>query len=451
MQTSEYVIVVSSIGGTVSVVSDALGKTELRVKGVATVAEAAAVITADGPPALVVSDAQLEDGTAIDVMAARLGPPSPAPVVVVTEPDHVELAVEAMRHGANAFLNRPLNGGTMRHALRRALGVSRRASHRMGGHVIEAKPFVGLSPAIRQLAEDAAIAARTDVPVLVTGETGTGKGILVRWLHDESVRARGPFIDVNCSSLSKELFESELYGFERGAFTGAATSKVGLIEAAHGGTMFLDEIADLDLTVQPRLLKVVEDGRFRRLGSVLERHSDARFVAASNTELNQLVSAGRFRQDLLFRINTLTLRCPSLRERMDDVPALAIRLAAAVSADLGRASLCIAPDAMAELLDHHWPGNIRELHHVIQRAAIMCTDGVIRASDVRFRAPAVEASTGLLVGGPLTLEALQRRHIQAVLEAEGWNVELAAHRLGIPRSTLYQKIKTLQLGARDPT
>jgi len=450
MTSTPDVLVVTGLEATKAVVAQALRDAGLRARFVRTVLEAAQILAGASPPGLIVADAELPDGTVLDIMAARLGPPAPAPVVVVTEPDAVELAVEAMKRGAEAFLNLPLTLEVFRRTLDRALRPSRRGSTLAGGHVIDAAPFVGPSIVMRELANQAAIAAQSDASVLISGETGTGKGVLARWLHDESPRARGPFVDVNCSSLSKELFESELYGYEKGAFTSAVTAKMGLMEAANRGTMFLDEIGDLDLSVQPRFLKVVEERRFRRLGSVRDQHSDVRFIAASNMDLTRMVQEGRFRQDLLFRINTLTLHCPPLRERPEDIPALATRLAAAAAADLDRPALAIGTDAMDALLAHWWPGNIRELHHVIQRAAIVCTDGVIRAGDLRLGAAPPDVPTAALVGGPLTLGALQLRHIQAVLEAEGWNVDRAAQRLGIPRSTLYQRIRQHQLGARDP-
>jgi DNA-binding NtrC family response regulator len=441
-------LVVSGHAETASIVARVLLDGGVETTLVGSVRAAADVLAAaDGPPALIVVDTELPDGTVLDVMAARLGPAAPAPIVVLTAPDAMELAVEAMKWGAEGFLNKPVAVEVLRKVFERALEPRRRASAVVGGHVIEATPFVGPSPATRELAEQAAIAARTDAHVLISGETGTGKGVLARWVHDESARARGPFVDLNCSSLSKDLFESELYGFEKGAFTSAANAKVGLVEAANRGTMFLDEIGDLDPSVQPRLLKVVEERRFRRLGSVRDQFSDVRFIAASNMDLPRLVREGRFRQDLLFRINTLTLSCVPLRNRAEDIPALATRLAAAVAVDLGRPALAISPDAMEALTAYAWPGNIRELHHAIQRASIVSAGGVIRAGDLRLGAGTQEMPALSLVGGDLTLEALQLRHIQAVLEAEGWNVDKAAQRLGISRSTLYQKIKQHQLGS----
>lgn len=400
------------------------------------------------PVLLVVTDTVLADGTVLDVMAARRGAAAFAPVLVVAATDAIELAVEAMRRGAVAFLTKPISPAMVAKAVERALAPAPSVPGRTGEGVgVRSTPFLGSSRLIRELADEVGRVSGSDAPLLIHGETGTGKGVLARWIHDDGQRARGPFVDVNCASLSRDLFESELYGFEKGAFTSAAATKIGLIEAANRGTMFLDEIGDLDVSVQPRLLKVIEDKRFRRLGSVREQQSDVRFIAASNHDLPELVREKRFRQDLLYRINTLVLTCPPLRQRPEDIPAIATRLLEAAATDLRRAPLVIAPDAMAVLMAHAWRGNIRELRHVIERAALVCADGTIAAADLRLGPDAAGADPASRDDDALTLEVIQLRHIKVALEAEGWNVERAAQRLGIPRSTLYQKIKTHQICA----
>lgn len=315
------------------------------------------------------------------------------------------------------------------------------------GGGVRTTPFLGSSSVIRALSAEVAQVSGSDAPLLIVGETGTGKGVLARWIHTASARAAGPFVDVNCASLSKDLFESELYGFEKGAFTGATDAKVGLIAAAHHGIMFLDEVGDLDPRVQPRLLKVIEDKRFRRLGSVREQHSDVRFIVASNHDIEALVRERRFRQDLFYRINCLTLTCPPLRQRVEDIPAVVAQLLASVARDPRGREAVMAPDAMDAVLSHRWPGNIRELRHVIERAAIVCVDGVITAADLRLGPNAPPPKAVRPGDDVLTLQAMQNQHITSVLEGEGWNVERAAQRLGVPRSTLYQKIRTYQLGA----
>jgi DNA-binding NtrC family response regulator len=424
----------------------ALAAAGLTCLVVTSVGEAARSLAMGMPVALVIAECLLPDGTVLGLIAAQ---PRGAevPIIVVAAGGADDLAAEAMRRGAVAVVDKPLDADRLAMALGRVLGDGRAPTAAMPGRG-GPMPFLGTSPAIRALSDEVARLAGSEAPLLIHGETGTGKGVLARWIHGESVRGTGPFVDVNCAGLSKELFESELCGFEKGAFTGATDRKVGLIEAANHGTMFLDEIGDLDPAVQPRLLKIIEERRFRRLGSVREQQSDVRFVAASNQDLGQLVREKRFRQDLLFRINTIILTCPPLRDRVEDIPVIAAALLESAALDLKRPSLTITPAAMEALLAHPWPGNIRELQHVIERAALVSATGAIAVSDLRLTAELADLATAPgTSAGVETLEALQLRHIQMVLEAEGWNVERAAQRLGMSRSTLYQRIKTHQLGA----
>jgi len=296
-------------------------------------------------------------------------------------------------------------------------------------------PFVGASRAIRELAGEASRVAASSAPVLLTGETGTGKGVLARWLHAHSPRAAGPFLDLNCAGLSPELLDSELFGHERGAFTGAVSAKVGLLEAASGGTVFLDEIGDIGLPVQGRILKAIEEGRFRRVGGVKDLTVDIRLVAATHRDLSERVRSGAFREDLFFRVSTLPLRLPALRERLEDLPVLAERLIA--RAGLRRVSL--SQDALERLAAHAWPGNVRELRNVLERALVLGEGDVLRAGDLRLEARPAPAAAGA------SLDEVERAHILRVLADEDYRVAEAAERLGIPRSTLYQKLKVFGL------
>jgi DNA-binding NtrC family response regulator len=280
--------------------------------------------------------------------------------------------------------------------------------------------------------------------VLIKGETGIGKGVLAQWLHEEGPRSQEPFVDLNCAGLSKDFLETELFGHEKGAFTGAAAAKQGLLEVAHRGTVFLDEIGDLDPQVQPKLLKVLEEKRFRRLGDVRDRQVDIRLVAATHHDLLALVEQKRFRSDLYFRVHTLPLEVPPLRERAEDIRPLAAQLLAAISAELGRPPLLLERDAEETLAGYAWPGNIRELKNVLERAALFCDGPALGRRELRFEATALAAEGG-------TLEEVERRHIERTLREEGGRVELAARRLGVPRSSLYQKLKKLGLTPGAPS
>jgi transcriptional regulator with PAS, ATPase and Fis domain len=279
--------------------------------------------------------------------------------------------------------------------------------------------------------------------VLILGETGTGKGVLARWLHENSPRADEAFVDLNCAGLTRELLETELFGHEKGAFTSATASKQGLFEVAHRGTIFLDEVGDVDLQIQPKLLKVLEEKRFRRLGDVRDWQVDVRLIAATHQDIGQLVREKRFRDDLYFRISTIPLSFPSLRDRIEDIPTLAQYLLNKVSADLGRGELMLDQGCIQALQAYSWPGNIRELRNVIERAVLLSDQKQISLNDLHFdghtqlRAPFLDTN--------LTLLEIEKQHIERVLQEEHGRVEKAAKRLGIPRSSLYQKIKKHQI------
>jgi DNA-binding NtrC family response regulator len=272
------------------------------------------------------------------------------------------------------------------------------------------------------------------------GETGTGKGVLARWLHENGPRKREPFVDLNCAGLTREFLETELFGHEKGAFTGAISSKQGLFDVAHGGTLFLDEIGDVDPQIQPKLLKVLEEKRFRRLGDVNDRTVDVRLIGATHHDLESMSADGRFRSDLYFRINTLTMRLPALRERPDDIPLLAAQILSHLALTSSRRDMRISDEAMRSLQAYAWPGNVRELRNVLERALLFAEGNVLHPADLAltFRGAPQSGSLGDL---SLTLEQVERNHIVRVLEAEHGYVERAAVRLGVPRSSLYQKIK----------
>jgi transcriptional regulator with GAF, ATPase, and Fis domain len=286
------------------------------------------------------------------------------------------------------------------------------------------------------LAEQARRLAAAGATVLIQGETGVGKGVLAQWIHEHGPRAREPFVDLNCAALTRELLESELFGHRKGAFTGAVQDKVGLLEVAHRGTLFLDEIGDLDLEVQPKLLKVLEDKRFRRLGDVTDRPVDVRLVAATHQDLAVAADEGRFRSDLYYRISTVPLRVPPLRERQADIPRLAEHLLDRIAAELGRLSVRLSTESMDTLCAYAWPGNVRELKNVLERAVLLSSHDLLTPADLQFQARA-----GVEAPHDLSLDATERRHIELVLRLTEGNVAEAARRLDVPRSSLYEKIK----------
>jgi DNA-binding NtrC family response regulator len=304
-------------------------------------------------------------------------------------------------------------------------------------------PFLGESPAIRRLAEASAKVANNQSPVLIQGETGCGKGVLATWLHENGPRSEEPFIDLNCAGLTREFLESELFGFEKGAFTGAITAKPGLLEVGHRGTIFLDEIGDIDPNVQPKLLKVVEEKRFRRMGDVRDRFIDVRLIAATHQDLRHLIETKVFRSDLYFRISTVPLAIPPLRERQEDIPAIAHSLLLRICSDMARPPVELSAKAVERMRSYYWPGNIRELRNVLERALLFADRPALEPDDLSFEPNTNHRSNSY--NAAWTLEELERFHISTAFESERQNVDKTAKRLGIAKSTLYQKLKTMNL------
>jgi DNA-binding NtrC family response regulator len=403
-------------------------------------------------------DYSLPDGTALELMAQIKQQGIDVPVVVLTGHGSIELAVLAVKEGAEQFLTKPVELSSLAHVLDRVIEHQQNSRRILAVQssrqtASEDGLISGRSPAVRALAHDAQTAAACDAPILIEGETGTGKGMLAKWIHGASARASEAFVDLNCAGLPRELLESELFGHEKGAFTGATNSKPGLVEAAHRGTMFLDEIGDTDIAVQPKLLKIVEEKRFRRLGDIGERRVDVRFIAASNKSLMQLVDQGEFREDLYYRLNTLVLRLPPLRHRKEDIPMLVQQLLQRLSREIGRPIPRVEAGALEALQGHTWPGNIRELRNVLERAMLAAGSGaqVLRAGDLRLTASTRRSASVQIPATAETLKEVEWLHIQRVLEEEKGSVGRASKRLGIPRSSLYQKLKLRDAaGGRTP-
>jgi len=412
-------------------------------------ATAMAKIRAHRPDAIIL-DYKLPDGTALDLLPQIQAIDESVAVILLTAHATIDLAVAAMKQGANHFLTKPVELPALLVVLERALDTSRAMHAGLAERTKESRnhldPFAGTSDAIRALEADVQRFVASDRAVLIQGETGTGKGVLAAWLHRNSRRRQESFIDLNCAGLSKELLESELFGHERGAFTGAVQPKQGLLDVAHRGTLFLDEIGDIDLQVQPKLLKVLEEKQFRRLGDVKPRFADVRLVAATHHDLGVAVREKRFREDLYFRINTIIVRLPPLRERREDIPGLATDMLARVANEMGRGEPKLSDSGVRALQEYSWPGNLRELKNVLERSLLLCDGGEIRRSDLRFEQST--AGRGTEDEGALTLEEMESLHIKRVLADEGGSVERAATRLGITRNTLYYKLRKHRLTTR---
>jgi DNA-binding NtrC family response regulator len=417
-----------------------------EVREADSVAQADASFRAERPDAVIL-DNNLPDGDGVDLIAPLRALDASMPILVLTAHGSIEMAVRAVKEGADQFLTKPVELPALLVVVERLLENQRNRQARLVGRTRSARqavdPFLGQSPVIRRLAEQARRVLASASPVLLHGETGTGKGVLAQWLHQNGPRADEAFVDLNCAGLSREFLETELFGHEKGAFTGAHAAKPGLLDMAHRGTLFLDEVGDMDLAVQAKLLKVLEEQRFRRLGDVRDRQVDLRLIAASHLDLKHLVAEGRFRGDLFYRISTLPLQVPALRERGEDLLALARVLLSGIGAEVGRTGLDLEPDACRLLEGYSWPGNIRELRNVLERAVLL--GGATRLGAGHLREAGIGLAAAEAAPARLSLEEAERRHIAGVLALEDGNVESAAAVLGLSRSALYKRLKTLQI------
>ena len=395
---------------------------------------------------VVVADYSLPDGTSLDILPQVKKLNEETPFVILTAHGSIDLAVRAIKDGAEQFLTKPVESKALLVLVKRLLQQQRLRKRqevvaRTQPGMLD--PFVGTSPQIRRLDEQAALMLEWDSPVLILGETGSGKGVLARFLHAHGPRREEAFVNLNCAGLTRELLESELFGHERGAFTGAVNPKPGMLEVGHRGIVFLDEIGDMDPAIQPKLLKALEEKTFRRLGDVRDRHVDIRLIASTNLDLEQMVRAKRFRDDLYYRISTLTLRIPPLRERPEDIPVLARNILASVSMRMGRPIARLTPDAEALLARYPWPGNIRELANVLERAMILVKGDTLDAAGLGL--DAVPQPSPREDGRLLTMKEMERQHVERVLARTAGNVTEAAAILGMARRTLYDRMKSLGL------
>ncbi len=408
---------------------------------------AAYKIFAAARPDVAILDFQLPDGTALDLLVKFKELEPNVPIVVLTGYGSMELGVTLIKKGAEQCLAKPVEPTALLMIVHKLLENSRNQQKQLANSTrrrrVVLDPFLGESTQIKRLGEAASKVANSQSPVLVQGETGTGKGVLATWLHENGPRAEESFVDLNCAGLTKEFLESELFGHEKGAFTGAITAKPGLLEVGHRGTIFLDEIGDIDPNVQPKLLKVVEEKKFRRMGDVRDRFVDVRLIAATHQNLRHLIETKMFRNDLYFRISTVPLTIPPLRERQDDIPAVAHVLLNRICSDMARPRAQLSEKAVERLRSYYWPGNIRELRNVLERALLFTDQLVLDSADLAFEPTPENRSNSYK--SDWTLAELERFHITEVFSGENHNVDKTAKRLGIAKSTLYQKLKTLHL------
>ncbi|TNE92108.1 MAG: sigma-54-dependent Fis family transcriptional regulator [Deltaproteobacteria bacterium] len=397
------------------------------------------------PVDLVLTDFKMPGMSGIDVLRAVRTLDPDVEVLVMTAYGTVETAVEAMKEGAYDFVAKPLKRlelvTTVKKALeKRALTIENRHLREQLGEVGEGQ-IIGRSSAMRELLDECEQVAPSDATVLITGESGTGKGRLARAIHRMSRRKDGPLVTVNCAALPEALLESELFGYEKGAFTGAAGKKEGRFDLAAGGTLFLDEITEVSPVVQVKLLRVLQDGEYERVGGTRTLHADVRVVAASNRDIEQAVAEGRLREDLYYRLNVIHLAVPPLRERNDDVPLLAHHFLARFTAKNNKDLAGFEPEALEALSAWSWPGNVRELENAVERAVVLCRDDRIGLDDLprAVRAGRGERDQSVSFAVPTPLKDVERRMIEETLRYTQGDKGLAASLLGTTARTLYRR------------
>ena len=421
----------------------------------ATTGKEALVTFADFSPDIVLLDVQLPDFSGMDLLRQFKMYSETAAVIMMSGVGHIDRVIESMKLGAETFLQKPFDYDTLTLTLQqvsRIAATQRELTALRRTDAKDADRLPGLSPAITQLNDILGQIARAPSPVLIEGESGTGKGVMARLLHNRSPRTRAPFVDLNCAGLSKELLESELFGHERGAFTNAMNTKQGLFEIAADGTLFLDEIGEMELTVQARLLKAIEEKKFRRVGGTRDIRADFRLIAATNRDLSAEVAGSRFRGDLYYRLNVVKLRMPSLRERMEDLPILVQEILRPLAKEMGRAIPKVSPRALKKLETYPWPGNIRELRNVLERALLTLRVDEIRSEDLQIEregGPAVAPRSGSLPVEEWDIQPLDKvvgAYVAAAVKAAGGNIRKAARQLQISPSTLYARLKDAGVG-----
>ncbi len=418
-----------------------------QVSAVGSGAEALRLITTNQFQA-VVTDLRLDETDGLQILAAVKERSPETEVILITGFGSVDTAVEAMKTGAYDYLAKPVDPDDLVLTLKKA--VERRQLRRQVAYLQKEVAqqaglghIVALSPAMRQVMALVHQVAQNDATVLIEGESGTGKELMAKYIHHSGGRAPGPFVAINCGALPENLLESELFGHVKGAFTGAIKDKKGLFEVADGGTLLLDEIGETSASFQVKLLRVLEDGTFRRVGGTIEHRVNVRIIAASNKDLSRLVQEGHFRRDLYYRLKVIPIYLPPLRKRPADIKPLAEHFVAHYANHMGRRQSSLSAEAITRLEAHAWPGNVRELENAIERALIFCQGQEIQPADLPLEActpPTAEFGMSEM-STDLSLQTMEKIHIRRVLEHCQWNRSRAARELEIGYNTLWRKMK----------
>jgi two-component system response regulator PilR (NtrC family) len=437
-----------------------LGRMDIQTRSAADLSSARTLL-AEQPFDFCLTDMNLPDGNGIELVEHVQSNFPNTPIAMITAHGNMESAVEALKAGAFDFVSKPVNLDLLRQLVDAALNLE--PLERLAAEQTNEHQLLGQSAIIESLRKQVTKLARSQAPVYISGESGSGKELVARLLHRLGPHSNAPFIPVNCGAIPTELMESEFFGHVKGSFTGATADKQGLFQAANGGTLFLDEVADLPLAMQVKLLRGIQEKAIRPIGAQKETAVDVRIVSATHKDLAAEVTANRFRQDLYYRINVIELKVPSLRERQEDIPELAAYLLRRVEKGYDQPATKISAEAMAALTQYHFPGNVRELENILERAFALCDDGIIYPDDLSLsttsRVAAIPAQAAALepqaVAGSNSqedvdslesyLEDIEKNVIVEALEATRWNKTAAAKKLGITFRALRYRLKKLDL------
>ena len=446
MRRSNRILVVDDETSVTGAMELILGERGYDVRTAKTVAEADALL-AEQPFDLVFTDLRLPDATGIELLTRIKGDSPDTEVILMTAHGSLNVTIEAIKKGAYYYIEKPFTPDQVVMLAERALefaGVRRenRVLKRTLGDDGESFGIIGRSPRMRQIYHTIRATAPSDAPVLIEGESGTGKELIATAFHLQSRRSGRPFIRINCAAIPSELIESELFGYKKGAFTGAHQDKRGLLEATEGGTLLLDEIAEMPVHLQTKLLRVLQERKLRRVGDEREIEVNFRLVSATNRDTSQAIREGALREDLYFRISTIKIKVPPLRERADDLVLLAEHFLQHYSEKYNKPVRGISQPAFLLLTRHDWPGNVRELEGVIEHAVLFCQGEQLAPEDLPEHVQAAHATPHRCVIPPyLTMEEIEREAIIQTLERTGGNVKKTAQILNIHRPTLYRKLK----------
>lgn len=420
-----------------------LGRMKLDTRSARDVKEAREWLARE-PFDLCLTDMRLPDGTGLDLVQYIQQRHPHMPVAMITAYGSLDTAINALKAGAFDYLTKPVDLGRLRELVNSALRLGSTDNPERSSD----ERLLGDTPPMRTLRGQISKLARSQAPVYISGESGSGKELVARLIHEQGPRLEKPFTPVNCGAIPSELMESEFFGHKKGSFTGAIEDKQGLFQAANGGTLFLDEVADLPLPMQVKLLRAIQEKAVRAVGGQQEMIVDVRILCATHKDLAAEVAAGSFRQDLYYRLNVIELCVPALRERREDIPLLAARILARLAQGCGLASATLSEDALAKLKSYRFPGNVRELENMLERAYTLCENEQIQASDLRLAEATSSAETGEISLAGIDnledyLESIERKLIEQALEETRWNRTAAAERLGMSFRSLRYRLKKL--------